>query len=381
MQTKRREEKKEKFIHLGVGAMVLIDKAVMFVICIVINLMENADTLGNFDAQIGSIAILLLCLTLSSFMSYYEKENYVYMLFLGYVLLCVLNPWFVIFIPLVCYDVVRCSKRYILALLLIPIIMHYDTFSLYVIILLILLLVVTALLESRYILFNQLRHNYITLQDQVKETSMQFVEKNKELLEKQDYEVHLATLTERNRIARDIHDNVGHLLSSSLIQTGALIAISKDESLNGNLDILKNTLSNAMDSIRSSVHDLHEQSIDLHTEIKALLEKFTFCKVMLNYDIEKLEQNSIKYCFIAVIKEALSNVIRHSNATKVVITLHEHPAIYQLIISDNGTNVKKKDTGIGLRGITERVNALNGIVNFKTENGFCIFISISKIKK
>ena len=44
-------------------------------------------------------------------------------------------------------------------------------------------------------------------------------QKNKDLLEKQDYEIHVATLKERNRIAREIHDNVGHMLSRSLLQS------------------------------------------------------------------------------------------------------------------------------------------------------------------
>ena len=45
----------------------------------------------------------------------------------------------------------------------------------------------------------------------------------------QDYEIYLATLKERNRIAREIHDNVGHMLTRSILQLGALSVINKDE--------------------------------------------------------------------------------------------------------------------------------------------------------
>jgi len=48
-------------------------------------------------------------------------------------------------------------------------------------------------------------------------------QKNRELIEKQDYEIRLATLNERGRIAREIHDHVGHLLSRSILQIGALM--------------------------------------------------------------------------------------------------------------------------------------------------------------
>lgn len=47
----------------------------------------------------------------------------------------------------------------------------------------------------------------------------------------QDYEIYLATLKERNRIAREIHDNVGHMLTRSILQLGALSVINKDETV------------------------------------------------------------------------------------------------------------------------------------------------------
>ena len=62
--------------------------------------------------------------------------------------------------------------------------------------------------------------------------------------------------------------------------------------------------------------------------------------------------NKIKYCFAAIIKEALSNVIKHSNATAVKIVLREHPALYQLCIEDNGKGYSEKEAdskGIGLK--------------------------------
>lgn len=71
----------------------------------------------------------------------------------------------------------------------------------------------------------------------------------------------LATLNERNRIAREIHDNVGHLLSRSLLQVGALQVVNRDETVRQGLDTMRDTLSGAMDSIRRSVHDLHDESV------------------------------------------------------------------------------------------------------------------------
>ena len=57
--------------------------------------------------------------------------------------------------------------------------------------------------------------------DDSRERDLLLSQKNKALLEKQDYEIYNATLKERNRIAREIHDNVGHVLSKFILMLGA----------------------------------------------------------------------------------------------------------------------------------------------------------------
>ena len=66
--------------------------------------------------------------------------------------------------------------------------------------------------------------------------------KNKALAEKQNSEIYAATLRERNRIAREIHDNVGHVLSRTILLTGAARAINKDQNLDSLLKGLDNSL-------------------------------------------------------------------------------------------------------------------------------------------
>lgn len=92
-----------------------------------------------------------------------------------------------------------------------------------------------------------------------------------------------------------------------------------------------------MNSIRSSVHDLHDDAIDLEDAIKGLVKDFTFCPVNLTYDMSRQIPREVKYSLISITKEGLSNVMRHSNADSVDILLREHPALYQLCIEDNGT--------------------------------------------
>jgi len=132
-----------------------------------------------------------------------------------------------------------------------------------------------------------------------------------------------------------------------------------------------------MNSIRESVHDLKEDSIDLKIAIKQLFKE-TPHELTLQYDMATTVPNSIKYCFLTVTKEALTNITKHSNATSIQMTIQEHPALYQLLIHDNGS--QPPDTthsGMGLVN-EERVQTLNGYCSFSYKNGFRIFISIPK---
>ncbi|MCI8506246.1 MAG: sensor histidine kinase [Lachnospiraceae bacterium] len=217
---------------------------------------------------------------------------------------------------------------------------------------------------------------YFRMQDSTREQALYLEKKNQELMEKQDYEVRLATLNERNRIAREIHDNVGHLLTRSLLQVSAMMVVHKQaEEVSGQLDQVKETLSEAMDSVRESVHNLHDEAVDLELQLKKLTEEFRFCPVELRYKAGKLPAQ-ISYCMIAIAKEGLSNIARHSNASRAEISVVEHPAICQLVIQDNGTGAEGMGSGIGLQNIRERAEALGGNFRADRENGFRLFVSL-----
>ena len=213
------------------------------------------------------------------------------------------------------------------------------------------------------------------------EKTLLLAEKNRALIEKQNYEIYAATLRERNRIAREIHDNVGHVLSRTILLTGAAKALNKDQNLDPILNGLDDSLNSAMDSIRSSVHDLHDEAINLQEELKRIIRDFKYCKVELEYDASDKMDSSTKHCYVCVVKEALSNIMKYSGATYVKITVREHPALYQLCVEDNGrggTGNMDKNTGIGLKNMQDRVQALNGTLRIEGEKGFRIFAMIPK---
>ena len=224
----------------------------------------------------------------------------------------------------------------------------------------------------------KMESDFRLLRDTSTEYHLLLQQKNKDLMERQDYEIHAAALRERNRIAREIHDNVGHMLSRSILQAGALLAINQQESLKEPLDALKCTLSHAMDEIRNSVHDLHDDSVDLRQAISDMLSEFSTYQIHLNYDIHGFVPAPVKYCFIAILKESLSNIARHSNATDISVTVQSHPSLYQLTVADNGTDIHQAPSGIGILNMQERVKNLDGHFSVTTGKGFVVFASIPR---
>ncbi|MBQ8921079.1 MAG: sensor histidine kinase [Oscillospiraceae bacterium] len=220
------------------------------------------------------------------------------------------------------------------------------------------------------------------LRDSVTERNLMLAEQNLKMAQMQDAEIHLATMKERNRIAREIHDNVGHMLTRALLQAGALTVINRDEQMREPLIGLKDTLDTAMTSMRESVHTLHDDSIDLRKVIADSIgtvgDRFS---VKLDYDISDRVPGSVKLCIAGVIKEGLSNAVKHSAGDRILIVVREHPAFYQLVIEDNGRCTEIAETGIGLKNMTDRVKGVGGQISFTpSEKGFRIFASLQKEK-
>lgn len=203
-----------------------------------------------------------------------------------------------------------------------------------------------------------------------------------ELQKRQETMISLEVSNERNRIARDIHDNVGHLLSSSLLQIGAIQTINQQETLREPLGQLQDTVAEGMDNIRASVHDLHDESLSLTIAMQKIVGNFQFCEVALPDDFPEHLAKECKLACIMIAKEALSNIMKHSNATKAEIRFKQQPGFYKLTISDNGTLKKTVDIterGIGLTSMEERLSKLSGRLNYhQTASGFSLIAVFPK---
>ncbi|MCL2350248.1 MAG: histidine kinase, partial [Defluviitaleaceae bacterium] len=158
---------------------------------------------------------LLVAITATSLNQYFDQKIFNIAITCAYIAVCLVVPVFAVFLPAFVLDVAR-FNRYLPAVMVLPMVLYSPVF-LPVLILSYLVDFVYNNMESITKKHNAL-HDYNTVQKRA------LTAKTKELEENSDKAAHLAKLSERNRIARDIHDNIGHVLSRAILQTAALQA-------------------------------------------------------------------------------------------------------------------------------------------------------------
>ena len=192
---------------------------------------------------------------------------------------------------------------------------------------------------------------------------------------------------ERNRMAREIHDGLGHYLTTIGMQIKAAQAIMH-KNPNEAAELLKTaeTLStDALKDVRNSVSALRDTSKleePLLSRIKRLLRPFenTGYNTQVNITGEETTLSpEVEVLLFRSLQEGLSNIGKHSNAKKIEVNIAYHKeGNVSLEISDDGSGEKKIDGGYGIQGIRERVEHLNGTVEISADKnkGFTLRVTV-----
>lgn len=352
----------------------LLDKLAILMICLA--------GFGMSDDPRAPVAALLISLSASSAVQLLTGTCTAAAIVAGCAAMCAFAPIFFCALPLILYDALW-EKKWWLVLPAATVLAHAEKLSGLQYLIAAGGTLAAGIIFMRISKLEETVDKLTSLRDEVTEKNMQLSQQNLRLAEAQDNEIHLATLRERNRIARDIHDNVGHMLTRSLLQSGALLIINKDEKLREPLTSLKETLDTAMTSIRESVHGLHDDSIDLKKVVNECLDavrnRFT---VSLEYDVSGDLPGRQKLCIAGVVRESISNAAKHSSGDRLSVVIREHPVFYQVMVADNGACTDIKDSGIGLKNMEDRAAACGGRVTFTpSEKGFRVFMTIPKDKE
>lgn len=190
---------------------------------------------------------------------------------------------------------------------------------------------------------------------------------------------------ERKRLARELHDTIGHALAGMAVGVDACITmIDKNPQLaKAQLKIISKAIRKGMKDVRNSLNKMRPDFLQQY-RLKEAIEKMkeeisdvTDLKINLNYQIDETGfDTKIEDILFRVIQESITNSIRHGLATVVDIDIYKENNLLCLKIKDNGKGCKAINYGFGLKQMVERVSQIRGDINFYSENGFITEIKI-----
>lgn len=192
---------------------------------------------------------------------------------------------------------------------------------------------------------------------------------------------------ERKRIARDIHDTLGHALTGISAGLDAVdVLVDNNPSLaKEQLRKISKAVRDGLSDVRRSLKNLRPTALENATLEEAMknlckeYEALSHLKIHFNYnwgdvDFEVVKEDSL----FRIIQESITNTVRHGHAQNIWIDLDANMICYNLIIYDDGIGKNNIKMGYGLKQIKERVYALGGEIKFDGEKGFRIEITLPK---
>jgi two-component system, NarL family, sensor kinase len=208
-------------------------------------------------------------------------------------------------------------------------------------------------------------------------------ERNKERVDQllKDHEINTLEMvvvtqeTERKRLAKEIHDNLGSYLSTLRYQHEAAKPVGVHPDLLTRYSITAHLIADACSEVRSIAHQLitgADFQFSFIPEIRKLIDRIHSVEqfeVSFHYFPETIQpEREMALMLYKIIQELLSNVLKHAAATKVEITLNLDQQEIRLIVEDNGCgfDLQTASSGIGLTNIRERISQFNGMIELNS---------------
>ena len=209
---------------------------------------------------------------------------------------------------------------------------------------------------------------------------------NDKLRQYADQVEELATLKERNRLAREIHDSLGHYLTVVIVQIEAAMTVF-EKNREGSLDVLRKAqglTQKGLADVRRSVAALRASPAESRSLIDSLNTLIEECRVSgppTEFQIVGTTRTLSPAAELALYRaaqEALTNVRKHSQARAAAVTLTYSPDNVWLKVHDDGIGVSELTKGFGLVGMQERVQNLGGEMRIDTaaNQGFTLEVGI-----
>ena len=194
---------------------------------------------------------------------------------------------------------------------------------------------------------------------------------------------------ERKRLAREIHDTVGHALAGVAAGIDACIVMidTNPEATKKQLKVISKVVRQGMVDVRKSLNRLRPGALEkqgFKEAIEKMINEFASIgevDISLDYRLENLDlENTTEDILFRTIQESMTNSVRHGGASKIDIALYLKDGNLCLTIKDNGIGCENITYGFGLKQMKERIAVINGTVKFKGTDGFAVLVKIPIIK-
>jgi len=218
-----------------------------------------------------------------------------------------------------------------------------------------------------------------TLYAKLSSTNEELQNANEELKQYAVMKEKMGETKERNRLAREIHDTLGHTLTGILAGVDACIAIidRAPDQTKKQLEVVAQVTRKGIREVRQSVHELRPDALKQHSlkaSIDEMIEdtrsvtgaKITFDLNTQNLNFDEDEEKTI----FRVVQESVTNSIRHGKASEINIIVRREYMNIRITIKDNGIGCKEFIKGFGTTHIQERIELLQGRVIFDGTDGF-----------
>ena len=190
---------------------------------------------------------------------------------------------------------------------------------------------------------------------------------------------------ERKRLAREIHDTLGHALTGIAAGVDACIAMIdiNPEATKKQLMVISKVVRQGIVDVRNSLNKLRPGALEQHGfkgAIENMIEEFTSVSdltISLDYRLDKVDfENNKEDILFRVIQESVTNAVRHGDATHIDISLYIEDNSLYLKIQDNGQGCEEIHYGFGLKQMKERLGMINGKVAYDGHHGFLTIVTI-----
>ena len=204
---------------------------------------------------------------------------------------------------------------------------------------------------------------------------------NRKLEEYAQEQVRMTETRERNRLAREIHDTLGHSLTGIITGIEACIMLMDiaPEATKEQLRAIAEVARNGITDVRHSVNALRPDALEtlsLESAIRKLVEeseKSTGVKIDLVFpeNLQNLDQDEEDVLY-RIVQESITNAIRHGKATHIDVRMVHVDNDLRIRIADNGKGCDNIQSGFGLHHMQERIDMLKGTLSYSGKDGFVI---------